>query len=74
MLLCCHAYLSGARFLSIVGMADCLAQAMLQLLAVHDNLLCMYCLDRLSVTTTTLYVYVNRDGSLKQAGQALHTA
>ena len=54
-------------------MADCLVQAMLQLLAVHDNLLCMYCLDRLSVTTTTLYVYVNRDGSLKQAGQALHT-
>jgi len=29
---------------------------------------------RLGVTTTTLYMYVNRDGSLKQAGQALLTA
>ena len=29
---------------------------------------------RLGVTTTTLYIYVNRDGSLKQAGQALLTA
>ena len=26
---------------------------------------------RLGVTTTTLYMYVNRDGSLKQAGQAV---
>ena len=29
---------------------------------------------RLGVPTTTLYMYVNRDGSLKQAGQALLTA
>ena len=29
---------------------------------------------RLGVTTSTLYMYVNRDGSLKQAGQALLTA
>jgi DNA invertase Pin-like site-specific DNA recombinase len=29
---------------------------------------------RLGVPTTTLYMYVNRDGSLKQAGQALFTA
>jgi len=29
---------------------------------------------RLGVTTTTLYMYVNRDGSLQQAGQALLTA
>jgi len=29
---------------------------------------------RLGVTTTTLYTYVNRDGSLKRAGQALLTA
>ncbi len=29
---------------------------------------------RLGVTTTTLYMYVNRDGSLKQAGQAVLTA
>ena len=29
---------------------------------------------RLGVTTTTLYMYVNRDGSLKQAGQAVFTA
>jgi len=28
---------------------------------------------RLGITTTTLYMYVNRDGSLKQAGQALLT-
>jgi DNA invertase Pin-like site-specific DNA recombinase len=28
---------------------------------------------RLGLTTTTLYMYVNRDGSLKQAGQALLT-
>ncbi len=26
---------------------------------------------RLNITTTTLYAYVNGDGSLKQAGQAL---
>jgi hypothetical protein len=26
---------------------------------------------RLGINTTTLYMYVNRDGSLKQAGQAL---
>ena len=29
---------------------------------------------RLGVPTTTLYMYINRDGSLKQAGQALFTA
>jgi DNA invertase Pin-like site-specific DNA recombinase len=29
---------------------------------------------RLGVPATTLYMYVNRDGSLKQAGQALFTA
>lgn len=29
---------------------------------------------RLGVATTTLSMYVNRDGSLKQAGQALLTA
>ena len=29
---------------------------------------------RLGVPTTTLYMYINRDGSLKQAGQALLTA
>jgi len=28
----------------------------------------------MGITTTTLYMYVNRDGSLKQAGQALLTA
>jgi hypothetical protein len=28
---------------------------------------------RLGVTTTTLYMYVNGDGSLKQAGQAVLT-
>jgi DNA invertase Pin-like site-specific DNA recombinase len=28
---------------------------------------------RLGINTTTLYMYVNRDGSLKQAGQALFT-
>ena len=28
---------------------------------------------RLGINTTTLYMYVNRDGSLKQAGQALLT-
>jgi hypothetical protein len=29
---------------------------------------------RLGIPTTTLYMYVNRDGSLKQAGQVLFTA
>ena len=29
---------------------------------------------RLGVPTTTLYMYINRDGSLKQAGQELLTA
>jgi DNA invertase Pin-like site-specific DNA recombinase len=28
---------------------------------------------RLGINPTTLYMYVNRDGSLKQAGQALFT-
>ena len=29
---------------------------------------------RMGIPATTLYMYVNRDGSLKQAGQALFTA
>ena len=29
---------------------------------------------RLGVPPTTLYMYINRDGSLKQAGQAVLTA
>jgi hypothetical protein len=31
-------------------------------------------LTTMGITTTTLYMYVNRDGFLKQAGQALLTA
>ena len=46
-LLYCHACLSGPGFLSIVGVADRLAQAVLQLSAVHDDLLCVYGLDSL---------------------------
>jgi len=42
--------------------------------ALHDQTTSARTVARhLGVTTTTLYMYVNRDGSLKQAGQALLT-
>ena len=41
----CHEHKSGTRVLSIVGMADCLSQTVLQLAAVQDDLLRMDCRD-----------------------------